>query len=225
MRTNRTLTLLVINKSASSTLTANFNLSGYVPYGNAAIYSYGIPQDEAARTGVGSPDMRIPISWGRDQLLCHVRSVLRHGDGDESWPTSPPVTPTSLVASRSNAVASLSWIGSAGADSYLVKRSTTSGSGYTNIATGLTTTSFTDTGLVNGTTYYYVVAATNVYGVSPDSAEARQHRWSQCLHPGRRRTSARWELSAVRFTPTKCSLCLGPERTFKALPMRSGSII
>ena len=33
-------------------------------------------------------------------------------------------------------------------------------------------TSFTDTGLVNATTYYYVVAATNVYGVSLNSAEA-----------------------------------------------------
>jgi fibronectin-binding autotransporter adhesin len=66
----------------------------------------------------------------------------------------------------------LSWNGSAGADSYIVKRSTTSGSGYTNIATGVTATSLTDTGLVNGTTYYYVVAATNVYGASPDSAEA-----------------------------------------------------
>ncbi len=66
----------------------------------------------------------------------------------------------------------MSWNGSAGADSYIVKRSTTSGSGYTNIATGVTATSFTDTGLVNGTTYYYVVAATNVYGLSPDSTEA-----------------------------------------------------
>jgi hypothetical protein len=56
-RTNGTLTLLVINKSCVSNLTANFNLSGYVPATNATVYSYGIPQDEAARTGVGSMDI------------------------------------------------------------------------------------------------------------------------------------------------------------------------
>ena len=56
-RTNGALSLLVINKSCSSNLTAVFNLSGYVPTANAAIHSYGIPQDEAARTGIGSPDI------------------------------------------------------------------------------------------------------------------------------------------------------------------------
>ena len=56
-RTNGTLTLLVINKSSSSNLTANFNLSGYLPFTNANVYSYGIPQDNAARTGIGSPDI------------------------------------------------------------------------------------------------------------------------------------------------------------------------
>jgi hypothetical protein len=56
-RTNGTLTLLVINKSACSNLTANFNLAGYAPTTNATVYSYGIPQDEAARTGIGSMDV------------------------------------------------------------------------------------------------------------------------------------------------------------------------
>ena len=56
-RTNGALTLLVINKSCVSNITANFNLSGYVPATNATVYSYGIPQDEAARTGIGSPDI------------------------------------------------------------------------------------------------------------------------------------------------------------------------
>jgi len=56
-RTNGTLTLLVINKSSSSNLTAVVNFSGWLPATNATIYSYGIPQDDAARTGVGSLDI------------------------------------------------------------------------------------------------------------------------------------------------------------------------
>jgi hypothetical protein len=172
MRTNGTLTLLVINKSACSNLTANFNLSGYVPYTNATIYGYGIPQDDAARTGVGSPDIAQTNFIGAAASFSATfapfsATVMVMGPANQ-----PPLTPTSLVATASNAVVSLSWNGSAGADSYIVKRSTTSGSGYTTIASGVTATSYLDAGLINGTTYYYVVAATNVNGVSSNSMEA-----------------------------------------------------
>jgi alpha-N-arabinofuranosidase len=56
-RTNGSLTLLVINKSPLNILTANIALTGYAPDQNAFVYLYGIPQDEAARTGVGSADV------------------------------------------------------------------------------------------------------------------------------------------------------------------------
>jgi len=57
-RTNGTFTMLVINKSSSSNLTAAVNFGGWLPATNAVIYSYGIPQDDAARTGLGSPDIQ-----------------------------------------------------------------------------------------------------------------------------------------------------------------------
>jgi len=57
-RTNGTLALLVINKSSSSNLTAVVNVGGWLPLTNATIYSYGIPQDTAAATGIGSPDIQ-----------------------------------------------------------------------------------------------------------------------------------------------------------------------
>jgi alpha-L-arabinofuranosidase len=56
-RTNGALTLLVINKSSYASLNTAINLAGYAASPNAAVYSYGIPQDDAARTGVGSPDI------------------------------------------------------------------------------------------------------------------------------------------------------------------------
>jgi len=171
-RTDGTLTLLVINKSASATLTVNFNLSGYVPYTNAALYSYGIPQDEAARTGVGSPDIVQTNFIGAAASFSATFAPFSATVMVMSPANQPPVTPTSLVATASNAVVSLSWSGSVGADSYLVKRSTTSGSGYVTIASGVTATSYLDSGVVGGTTYYYVVAATNNFGASLNSAEA-----------------------------------------------------
>lgn len=55
--TNGALTLLAVNKSASASLNAAINLAGYVPFSNATVYSYGIPQDNAAKTGIGSLDI------------------------------------------------------------------------------------------------------------------------------------------------------------------------
>jgi hypothetical protein len=52
-----TLNLLVINKNRTSTLNANVTLSGFAPAPDAQLYRYGIPQDEAARTGAGSADV------------------------------------------------------------------------------------------------------------------------------------------------------------------------
>ncbi len=56
-RADGRLSLLVINKSRTASLNAVINLAGYTPQPNASIYSYGVPQDEAARTGAGSPDI------------------------------------------------------------------------------------------------------------------------------------------------------------------------
>lgn len=108
-----------------------------------------------------------PRIYGRCYIAAGGRGIL-YGD----IPTQPPFTPANLTAVASNAAVQLSWNDAVGAARYLVKRSTTSGSGYTTIASGVTVTSYLDSGLVNGSTYYYVVAATNNYGVSSDSVEA-----------------------------------------------------
>ena len=82
----------------------------------------------------------------------------------------PPV-PTGLTATAGNLQVSLSWTASSGATSYHVKRGTTSGGPYTQVAAP-TATSYTDSGLTNGTIYYYVVTAVNASGESGNSTEA-----------------------------------------------------
>jgi hypothetical protein len=56
-RTNGALTMLVVNKSSYASVNATVNLAGYVPSASVTVYSYGIPQDDAARTGIGSLDI------------------------------------------------------------------------------------------------------------------------------------------------------------------------
>ncbi|MBM3858533.1 MAG: alpha-L-arabinofuranosidase [Verrucomicrobia bacterium] len=55
-RQDASLSVLVINKHPTAALTANVALAGYLPRSNAVLYSYGIPQDNAAQSGIGSAD-------------------------------------------------------------------------------------------------------------------------------------------------------------------------
>ncbi len=85
--------------------------------------------------------------------------------------TAPPPTPTGLAAIADNAAVNLSWNASPGATSYNIYRGTTSGGeGTTPVGTS-TSTGFTDTGLTNGTQYYYKISATNSAGTSAQSGE------------------------------------------------------
>ena len=82
----------------------------------------------------------------------------------------PVAIPTGVSATAGNAQVVLNWSPAAGATTYNVQSSTTEGGPYTTIATP-TTTSYTNTSLVNGTTYYYVVSATDGVNVSSNSLE------------------------------------------------------
>src|SRR5581483_7830598 len=86
-------------------------------------------------------------------------------------PLAPPPVPTGLAATAGNAQVSLSWSSSTGATSYNVKRATVSGGPYTAVATGVTQTSYTNTGLTNGTTYFYVVSAVSASGEGLNSTQ------------------------------------------------------
>jgi hypothetical protein len=56
-RFNGSLTILTINKSPSNTATGQVVVAGFTPALGGTVYSYGIPQDNAAETGIGSPDV------------------------------------------------------------------------------------------------------------------------------------------------------------------------
>jgi hypothetical protein len=86
-------------------------------------------------------------------------------------PSGPPPIPTGVTAVPDTFERiDLAWNASYDATSYNVKRSTTHGGPYTNVANA-PNPFFTDTGLVSGTTYYYVISALSSEGESSNSAE------------------------------------------------------
>ena len=85
--------------------------------------------------------------------------------------TTVPPAPTGLSANPVNSEIDLTWNPSEGATSYSIYRGTAPGAeGATPVGT-TTTDSFNDTGLTNGTGYYYTVAASNAAGTSAKTAE------------------------------------------------------
>jgi fibronectin type 3 domain-containing protein len=83
--------------------------------------------------------------------------VITYGPGD----TNPPAPPTNLSATAGDAQVILNWGDNTepDLDGYNVYRDTTSGGPYTQIATDVATSDYTDNSVSNGTTYYYVVTA------------------------------------------------------------------
>jgi autotransporter-associated beta strand protein len=85
-------------------------------------------------------------------------------------PATAADTPTNLTATAGDAQVILNWTASDGADAYNIYRSTTNGGPYALVASP-TTNNYTNTGLQNGTTYFYVISSTNVFGASANSAQ------------------------------------------------------
>ena len=88
-------------------------------------------------------------------------------------PNGAPYAASGLIATASNTNVNLTWTAGSGATSYNLYRAAESGGEGTNpVVTGITGTSYTDTNLNSGTTYYYqIVAASNSVssGFSPEA--------------------------------------------------------
>ena len=87
---------------------------------------------------------------------------------------APPAAPAGLTATAGNSQVTLSWISATGATSYNVYYATATGVtvASTTKATGLTATTYSATGLVNGTPYFFIVTAVSGAGESVISSQA-----------------------------------------------------
>jgi hypothetical protein len=186
--------MLVLTETGSSKNSENFDGSDFPPNsyngGNTAscVDSGAIPAVKVTIAGVTTTYLdngQVLNGGGTDSGHC-LNGKFVSGRMDESHPwvqigaSSPvaPSAPQSLTATAGSGSVSLAWTppasnGGAAISGYSIYRGTSpGGENSTPVAANVTTTSFTDTGLANGTTYYYKVAAVNAAGTSSQSGEA-----------------------------------------------------
>jgi hypothetical protein len=147
-------------------------------YGVHRIFTYTFEMYSVGSSpGFYPPDEDIPVQTARnraailyllDKAACPYAVIGKQAQYCETVPGAP----SGLTATPGNGQAGLAWTAASGATAYRIHRSTVSGGPYTTIQSNWTGTSFTDTGLTNGTTYFYVVTGTNGVGEGPNSNEA-----------------------------------------------------
>ena len=150
----------------SSNLWWNNGSSAYYGWSDGSVKEPDQANDVQARMPFG-------VTIGSDGTIYTTEDyyhIIRHVTGvNFQPPPPPPPPPPTPIATAGYGQVALTWSVSSGATNYNVKRSTTSG-GETTIAS-TTSASYTDTNVLDGTLYYYVISALNTGGESPNSAE------------------------------------------------------
>jgi subtilisin family serine protease/fibronectin type 3 domain-containing protein len=114
----------------------------------------------------------ITVTGGRLDLSTIIGTLVSEPEPQPEPQPTAPLAPTGVTASAGTLRVTLNWAAVSNATSYVVKRASVSGGPYTTVASGVTATTFADTtNLIPGTTYFYVVAAVNATGTSPDSTQ------------------------------------------------------
>ena len=164
--TDGALTVMVINKQQGST-PVTISLANFSSSSSAGVWQINSPSQATIASlgtvGILNNSIAITVPSQSITLL-----VIPSGGV-----VSVPAAPTGLAATVGNTKVHLTWNAGGGATSYTVSRGLVSGGPYSAIGKVVSpaATAFSDTGLTDGTTYYYVVSGTDSAGTSPNSAQ------------------------------------------------------
>ena len=170
LKTNKNYYLHVeanCNNSRELGMIGRFTLDGkeFKFINNSNILATSVDNIKFSQTGFGKDYITPVYLGGHDHKISSARwgGILVNTPTNLKGYFSIPIISTmpSLIAQASNIDngVNLTWNNIDNALSYSVERSTTAGGPYTQIATDLTETSYTDNSVTANTTYYYIVKA------------------------------------------------------------------
>jgi fibronectin type 3 domain-containing protein len=167
---------LTVTASAAGSLSLSWMASGDGTYNIFEAASAGAEGTTPYLAGSAGTAITLSALTPGKQYFFTVAGIDAGGASAQSAEASGtvlPTAPTGLHAAGGNGSVSLTWTAGSGAMSYNVYEGSSSGAiGSQPVLAGITGTSASVSGLDNGTTYYFSVAAVNAGGDSPLSAQA-----------------------------------------------------
>ncbi len=150
------------------------SMASYISTNNFSFTFWCLNPDSGDTGGLLQNDW-LSVNQDKQSVLQPLLAALIGSGSTPPPPPAPtvPAAPTGVSATAGDGAAQIKWTAPSGTvTSYSLYRATASGAeGGSAYKTGLTGTTVTDTGLSDGTTYYYTVAAVNSAGASRQSAE------------------------------------------------------
>jgi len=161
-------------QSVSLSWTAEPHAASFNVYQAASAGKEGATPVKSAVSGTSVTVSGLAFATDYYFTIAAVAAIGTSAQSAEVHTMTVPAAPTALSATSGNATATLSWTASSGATGYDIYQGTASGGeGATPVQTGVTGVTATITGLTNGKTYYFTVAAVDAGGVSAQSNEAQ----------------------------------------------------
>jgi len=153
-KTNAQAALVIINRSAQ-TQTGAIPVAGYLPVGVTLTKAYAV--------GSGGDEIVTVVDGEITGSIGPMSAVLFLSGSVDLQPTPAPAN--LMVTSEGDATVSLAWDAVPGTAGYNLYRSPVSGGGWVKVNDSpVTGTTFTDSGLRNAQTYYYVVTSLDTPG-------------------------------------------------------------
>lgn len=169
---------LVYNFSSAQTIdSVKLIITGYTNQ-NVSMYFYGTSTStylaaynlNTLTGNNGVYDLPTRVTGVRQAIIYNSHTAAQTVLEWDLYRDAVPISPQ-LTASAGDEVVSLNW-NATDARSYTVSRSTTPGGPYEVVADSVTSTTYTDSSVTNGITYYYIVVGKNNEGTGPASNEA-----------------------------------------------------